>query len=134
MTPQEFQSQFLPVANKSVETTLAASQIIFSMAEELQAVYFAASRQALSDALQGAQSVLSMQNPQDFAAAQSQLTQVSVSKLMATPQNILEISMRAASELGGLLNAQVSELNSAASDLVQKTTAFQQSLQPKTRR
>lgn len=117
-----------------METAVEASRIMFAMAEELRVLYFSLIRESMGDALKGTQSLLAAQSPQDLASVQSSFTQMGSSKLLTAPQAVAEISMKAATELGGLWSTQLSELNAAASDLVQKTAALQQSLQPKARR
>lgn len=134
MSVKDFQSQFLPVADKSMETAVAAGRIILTMAEEFRVLYFSLVRESMGDVLKSTQILLTAQSPQDLASVQSSITQFGSSKLISAPQSSLEISMKAATELGSLWSAQFSELNTAVTDLVPKIVALQQNLEPKTHR
>jgi len=134
MSHADFKVQFLPVASQTLDATLAACQTMFSITEELNSLYFSVARDTLRNVIQDTRSLLAVQNLQDFASIKYLTPQISLDKIAVAPRDAFEISVKAVGELAGLLNSQAAQFNQAASEVVQKATVFQQSLQAKNRR
>lgn len=134
MSQIDFKAQFLPVASNTLDATLAACQTMFSMTEELNNLYFSVARDSLGNLIQDSRSLLAVQNLQDLASIKYLTPQISLDKIAVAPRDAFEITVKAVGQLAGLWNAQAAEFNQAATEIVKKTTVFQQSLQAKNRR
>lgn len=134
MTGNEFKLQILPVVDKAIEASLATTRIMFTLAEDLHTLFFSAARDAVSEAAHSSHSLFDVRNLQDLTAVQRSLAQAGTDRVLSAPRGAFDISMRAAAELRELLNAQAIEVNKAATDLAQKTIAFQQGIHSKARR
>ena len=104
----------ISAANKSaVENMLALANTVFASTERLAALNLSTARSALEDSTATAKTLFQTKDPQAFASLTSELAQPGMEKLVAYSRSVYEIFSETKDEVSKVVEAQVSELNSA---------------------
>ena len=104
----------ISAANKSaLENMLALANTVFASTERLAALNLSTARSALEDSTATAKTLFQAKDPQAFASLTSELAQPGMEKLVAYSRSVYEIFSETKDEVSKVVEAQVSELNSA---------------------
>ncbi len=116
MTRSATSEQFAAANQANIDMLLSLANTALGRAERLAALNLNTARSVLEEGVANTQALLSAKDAQELISLQSTLAQPMVDKMVAYARSVFEIAAEGRTEVSGLFEAKIAEVNGAVTD------------------